>query len=481
VVAPVENPSVAVLPFDNLSGNPSDQYLSDGMTEEIIGQLARVPGLKVISRRSTEALKGTRLTLRQIADTLGVRHILGGSIQHAGSRIRISVDLIDARTDAHVWASRYDRDLTDVFAVQEEIARQVADSLVRTVGAGTALGHVSRPSKPGAYESYLAGRALFYRRTQEALVGALERFQEAIARDSSYAPAYAGLSSVYQLWVFYAYPGIDFFDAEGRAIAMADRAIALDPDLAEAYAARGRALSRAGAPAEEVAADFARALQLRPNLADAHQWYALFLAREGRHDEAFTESERVLSLDPLAPGVRTAVSNVALGGRRYQEAAAEADRALALEPGLIKAREQRAMGDLLSNNAARCVSQSLGPYVSVQAMCLYTLGKTQEAARIADSLRDMFVAKTVTDSTFTPVTAARGLAEYHAWTGNTRESLAWLERAFAISPEAEDFNVLASGLYDKVRDDARFKAGLKQIQEQVYRRVQAARLAAARQ
>src|SRR5439155_23882162 len=118
--------SVAVLPFENLTGNPSDQYLSDGMTEEVIGQLAQVRGLKVISRTSTEALKGTHLTLRQIADTLDVRHILEGSVRHEGNRIRVAVDLIDATTDAHVWTSSYDRDLTGVFAVQEEVARHVA-------------------------------------------------------------------------------------------------------------------------------------------------------------------------------------------------------------------------------------------------------------------------------------------------------------------------------------------------------------------
>src|SRR5712692_3060146 len=186
------------------------------MTEEVIGQLARVPSLKVISRTSTEALKGTHLTLRQIADTLGVRHILEGSVRHAGNLIRVAVDLIDATTDAHVWVSSYDRDLTDVFAVQEEIARQVADSLVSTVGVRPTIGRVARTEHPGAYEAYLSGRSLVYRRTREGLRGALEQFQEAIAQDSAYAPAYAGLAFVYQLWVFYGYPGIDFYQAEGR-------------------------------------------------------------------------------------------------------------------------------------------------------------------------------------------------------------------------------------------------------------------------
>src|SRR5713226_275474 len=215
--------SVAVLPFDILTAIPRDRYLSDGMTDEVIAQLAQVRGLKVISRTSTEALKGTHLTLRQIADTLGVRHIPEGSVRHAGTHIRVAVDLIDATTDAHVWASSYDRDLTDVFAVQEEVARHVADSLVSTIGVRPTLGRVARTEHPGAYEAYQAGRYLLHRRTPESLRGAREQFQQAIAQDSAYAPAYAGLASVYGLWVGYAYPGMDFYEAEGRAVAMADR------------------------------------------------------------------------------------------------------------------------------------------------------------------------------------------------------------------------------------------------------------------
>jgi TolB-like protein/tetratricopeptide (TPR) repeat protein len=468
--------SVAVLPFDNLTGNPSDRYLSDGMTEEVIGQLAQVRGLKVISRTSTEALKGVHLTLRQIADTLGVRHILEGSVRHAGNRIRVAVDLIDATTDAHVWASSYDRDLTDVFAVQEEIARHVADSLVSTVGVRPTVGRVSRTEHPGAYEAYLAGRYLLYRRTREGLRGALAQFQQAIAQDSTYAPAYAGLATVYQLWVFYAYPGINFYEAEGRAVAMADRAIALDSDLAEAYAARGWAMTRAWAPAQVISPDFQRALELRPNSPDVHQWYAGFLAREGRNDEAIAEVERAVALDPLAPGVRVAVSIIALTSRRYDVAEQEGAQAVALEPSLKHPRALQALGDLLSGNPDRCASLSLGPYVGVRAMCLHSLGRFGEAARIADSLRVTFAAGTVGNSAFSPVLAARGVAEYQAWTGHAAESLAWLERAYAISPEGEDYRMIASGIYDKVRNDPRFKAGLQRVRTQVYDRVQRARL-----
>jgi serine/threonine-protein kinase len=470
--------SVAVLPFDNLTGNPSDEYLSDGMTEEVIGQLAQVRGLKVISRTSTEALKGAHLTLRQIADTLGVRHILEGSVRHAGNRIRVAVDLIDATTDAHVWASSYDRDLTDVFAVQEEIARNVADSLVSTVGVRPTVGHVSRTEHPEAYAAYLGGRYLMYRRTREGLRGALEQFQRAIAEDSTYAPAYAGLASAYSLWVFYNYRGIDLYEAFGRAAAMADRAITLDPDLAEAYAARALTMTRAWAPAEGIAGDFNRALELRPNSADVHQWYAVFLSLQGRHEESLAEAERAVALDPLAPGIHIGFSSEALAARRYDVATQEAARSIALEPGLMLAHARRALADLLSGNTAGCATLGLGPYVGVRALCLYSSGRAQEAAQVADSVGSAFTAGTVGDSTFSPVLAAQGLAEYYAWTGNAAESLAWLERAYALSPEGEDSRVIASGIYDKVRSDPRFKAGVEAAHTQIYDRVRRARVAA---
>jgi TolB-like protein/tetratricopeptide (TPR) repeat protein len=468
--------SVAVLPFENLTGNPSDQYLSDGMTEEVIGQLAQVHGLKVISRTSTEALKGTRLSMRQIADTLGVRHILEGSVRHEGHQIRVTVDLIDATTDAHVWASSYNRDLTGVFAVQEEIARHVADSLVSTVGVRPIIGRVSRTESPGAYEAYLSGRSQLYRRTRDGLRGAREQFQRAIAEDSAYAPAYAGLASVYFQWVAYSYTGVDGYEAYGRALAMADRAIALDPDVAEAYAARGYIMTRIWAPAETIAADFQRALERSPNSADVHQWYALLLSRQGRYDEALAEVERATALDPLAPGVRMTFPIVALAAGRYNVVAQEAARTLALEPGLINARAYQARSDLLTGNLDRCATLSLGPYVAVRAMCLHSLGRLREAALIADSLGAAFTAGTAGDSIFSPVLAARGLAEYYGWTGNAEQSLAWLKRAYALSPY-DDF-VIASGIYDKVRNDPRFKAGLQQIRTQVYERVQRARRSA---
>ena len=281
------------------------------MTEEVIGQLAQVQGLKVISRTSSEASRAPVSPCGRSPTRSACGMSSRAPYVMRAVDIRVAVDLIDATTDAHVWASSYDRDLTDVFEVQEEIARHVADSLVSTVGMRPTIGRVARTEQPAAYAAYLAGRYLLYRRTRDALRGAMEQFQHAIALDSTYAPAYAGLASVYMLWVFYAYPGIDFYESEARAIAMADRAIALDSTLGEAYAARGQALARAWAPAEQIESDFQRALELRPNSPDVHQWYAPFLSREARY-EAAREAEQAVALDPLAPGVRVAVSNFAL-------------------------------------------------------------------------------------------------------------------------------------------------------------------------
>src|SRR5207247_959619 len=174
------------------------------------------------------------------------------------------------------------------------------------------------------------------------------------------------------------------------------------------------AMTRAWGPVGEIAPDFDRALELRPNSADVHQWHARFLTRQDRHDEALAEVERAVALDPLAPGVRVAFALDALAARHYDVAAREAARAVALEPSLTLPRALQALGDLLSGKRERCATLSLGPNVGVRAMCLHSLGRVREAAQIADSLRAAFTAGTVGD--YSPVLAARGLAEYYAWT-----------------------------------------------------------------
>jgi len=206
--------------------------------------------------------------------------------------------------------------------------------------------------------------------------------------------------------------------------------------------------------------------------ANAPQWYGNFLSREGRFDEALAQAAQAVALDPLAPGVRLAHSAAALAAHRYDIAAHEAERAATLMPGLMLAHWQQALGYLLSGDAARCAAVRLGPYVALHAVCLHALGQQAAAARIVDSLRTVFLFGTAGDSTFSPVLAARGLASYFAWTGNARESLAWLERAYALSPMGGEPRELASGMYDKVRDDPGFKAGIERLHADVFQRVE---------
>jgi tetratricopeptide (TPR) repeat protein len=418
------------------------------------------------------ALKGGGLTTRQIADTLGVRHLLEGAVRRAGDRVRVSVDLIDARTDAHVWANSYERDLTDVFRVQEDIARQVVEALVASVGGLPAVRPTSHTNDPEAYAAYLRGKYLLHRRTAEGLRGAIREFEHAITIDSAYAAPYAGLASAYGLTATYDYTGIDLYVAYGRALAVADRAIALDSNLAEAYAARGYVETRAWAPTEPIGRDFKRALARRPNSADVHGWYAHYLSRIGQHAEALIEAERAIELDPLAPGRRVGIAIDALGARRYDLAAREAEAALTLEPSLTTPRYHLALAQLLRGQPQQCLEGSVGPFAGVRALCLQSLGRTRDASTIIDSLRSLAEHGRQPDSGHSAVIPMRSLATYYAWVGDVPQTLVWLQRAYALSPEGEDFRVIDSGVYDRVRTDPRFQAGLEQLRREMYEHLQ---------
>jgi tetratricopeptide (TPR) repeat protein len=274
---------------------------------------------------------------------------------------------------------------------------------------------------------------------------------------------------------FYGYPGVDFYAAYGRALWLAERAIALDPGLAEGYAARGIVLTLSWGPAEGIAVDFTRAMALRPNSPSVHLWYPTFLSREGRHDEALAEARRASDLDPLAPGPKIGLAYSGFAARRLDVAIQGAARAAALEPSLMRPRAFQALGDLLSGTPERCLAQELGPYAGVRAMCLHSAGKAGEAVRLTDSLGAAFSGMATGDSSYSPVLIARSLAQYYAWIGEAEQSLAWLERAYALSPVGEDFSMIASAIYDRVRADPRFQAGLQRLKVQIYDRVQSAR------
>ena len=292
--------SIAVLPFINFSSEADDESFNDGLTEEIISALASVPELRVISRTSAMHYKGAQQALPEIARELGVAHILEGSVRKSGGRVRISAQLIDARADEHLWAENYESDLGDVFRVQEQIARQVVRALEVELGDRDGATLVRQGTKdPEAYQLYRRARYLWNTRTKEGHQRAIEYYRQAIARDSSYADAYAGLADTYLTAWQLNLSDLSEREAYARARSAAARALALDERSADAHVAVAASLQAQG-DWLGTEREHRRAIALNPSHATAHTWLSLLLAGMGRQREAVEASRRAYELDPFA-------------------------------------------------------------------------------------------------------------------------------------------------------------------------------------
>jgi TolB-like protein len=285
--SPASGPSVAVLPFTNLSPEPGNEYFSDGMTEELITALGKVAGLRVVARTSAFAFKGRNADVREIGHALNVGTVLEGSVRRAGHRLRVTAQLINVADGYHLWADEYDRELRDVFQVQDELARAIVGALRVPLQLmalpDSALVRVAT-ADPGAHDLYLQGRVFWNQRTPSALQTAARYFERAIARDSTYAEAYAGLAEAYVLLPEYAdAPPRETF-AKVKAAAL--RALTLDSTLGQAHAALGYAYMRYDWDWRGAEREFRRAVALTPSYPTAHQWYALYLITVGRSEEA---------------------------------------------------------------------------------------------------------------------------------------------------------------------------------------------------
>ena len=329
---PVERqPSIAVLPFANMSGDKDNEYFSDGLADEIINALTRISGLKVIARTSAFAFKGRQEDIRRIADALGVAHVLEGSVRRAGTRVRITAQLISAADGTHLWSERYDRELTDIFAVQDEISQAIGDAL--QVKLGTARRPAGRPAvKPDAYQAYLEGRYYTFQMTASSLAHARECFEQAIRLDASFALPHVELAmrGYFQTLFQSARPR----DVIPDALRSVGHALELDPTAAEAYVLRGTIRAFYDFDWQAAGQDFARALELNPALAAAHQrrsnWFLLPL---GRIDEALAEAKRGLELDPMNVITRIGEWFVLGTAGRIDEEIACARSLLSLFPG----------------------------------------------------------------------------------------------------------------------------------------------------
>jgi TolB-like protein len=462
--------SVVVLPLDNIGGREEVAYLSEGITEQITAQLAKVPELKVISRTSAETVMGYNLTIPEIADRLGVEHVVEGSVQLFEDQIRVTAQLIHAETDEHLWADSYDGQLQDLFALQEDIAIQVASALTSAVGGVREISSASRTEDPVAHEAYLIGKSQLHRRSEANMLAAIESFERSMAQDPNYAPAYAGLAMAYGLFIAWGHPELNGYELHSRGVRMANRAIELDNDSAEGYLARGYLETQAFGRYEPTASDFERALELSPNSADAHGWYAHLLVREGHDDEALAQNEMAIEIDPLAPGRRMGAALAAIGSRRNNAAATAAQRGLALGPTLELGRYLEALAHLLARKLDDCLNVLGDRYPGVGAMCQYSQGDEAAALQVIDSLKNT-VSSTSVPQSHSEMLSYRELAMFYAWVGNVDETLEWLERAFAWSPYAVQFEIMRSGVFDRVNEDPGFQSGLERIQAQARQRL----------
>jgi TolB-like protein/Tfp pilus assembly protein PilF len=327
---PPTTKSIAVLPFTNMSADPDNEYFSDGITDDIILHLSKIADLDVISRTSVMRYKDTDLSLREIGEQLGVATILEGGVQRAGARVRINAQLIDAGSDEHIWAEQYDRELTDIFAIQSDVAQQIAAALEATLTAAERERIERAPTTDQeAYDLYLRGRH-FWSQRGEGLQRGLHYFQRALEKDPDYARAHAGVADCYNLLGFYAYlPPHEAFPA---ARAAAIEALEIDETLDEAHTSLGFVKLYYDWDARGAAAEYRRALQLNPNSPQAHHWYSSALMVLGRVDDSIEHARRAVELDPLSVYESVALGWQLISARRYAEARERLRRAIELDP-----------------------------------------------------------------------------------------------------------------------------------------------------
>jgi TolB-like protein/Flp pilus assembly protein TadD len=330
--------SLAVLPLRNLSGSPEHDYFSDGLTEELIGQLARIDPdrLGIIAHASAMKYKQSSKGISQIARELGVTYLLEGSVRRDGDRVRISAALIRASDQTSLWNEAYDRDLRDVLKLQAEVAEAVAKEIALKVSSGERARLArSGPVDPEAFSAYLRGRYLWNRRSPEALEKAIHCFQESIAHAPSYAPAHAGIADCYALLTSTHLGMVAPNDGMPRAIAAAEKALQLDPELAEAHASLGNARLWYEFDWPGAERCFKRALELNPSYASALQWHSSYLQTVDRVDESLAELGRALEVDPFSLVIRSAVAATLYLERRYPDVIEESRRIVELDPTFV--------------------------------------------------------------------------------------------------------------------------------------------------
>lgn len=453
--APSATRSIAVLPFVNASPDPDNEYLSDGITDELIDALANVEGLRVSSRTSVFALKGKPLDVRAIGALLGVSEVLEGTVRRSAQDLRITVQLTSADDGSLIWSHRYDRHLDDVFAIQDEIARTIVNTLRSTSFRESTEQALSRGTdNVHAYSLYLRGRYAWNKRTQDGVVEAIRYFEQAIASDPDYALAYTGLADAYALHIDYR--NVAVHDGFRRAKEYARKALALDDSLAEAHASLAWSLFIYDWAWDEAAREFRRAIELDPLYATAHQWYSFLLASQGRFEEALVEAHTAQELDPASISIRRSLGYVYFYARRFEQAKYHLNRAIAMNPDAEESYRVLGLimiyaGDLAE--AERLVREALqlpgaATYTRVTlAMALAKAGKPEYAKETLVALEQKMAEDYVS-----PVE----LSSLYIALGDQEKAIDWAERAYEERRGWVAY-VNVHPVMDLVRDNPRFK------------------------
>lgn len=347
---------LVVLPFENLSGDPQQEFFSDGLTEEMIAQLGQLnpQALGVIARTSAMRYKTAPKDVAQIGRELNVEYLLEGSVRREGDRIRVTAQLIQVSDRTHLWAQTYEREAASLLAIQRDVADQVIAALKLQLlpGQRAAWTHQLRDD-PAAHEAYLQGRHLWNQRNPDSVQKAVLYFEEAIRRDPSYARAYVGLSDCYNLLASYSVLPANVANAKAKAAAT--RALELDPALAEAYASLGFSKLEYDWDWAGAQSAFEKAIQLDPNYATARQWYSLYLNALGRSEEAVAEAREALRLDPLSPIVALALGSRLYHARRFDEAIEQFRKTLELDPNFVLAHHNLGRAHLLKGEYPQAI------------------------------------------------------------------------------------------------------------------------------
>ena len=447
--------SIAVLPFVNMSDDRGNEYFSDGLTEELLNLLARIPELKVIARTSSFAYKGKEAKISDIARELQVANVLEGSVRKSGDRVRITAQLIRTSDSTHLWSQSYDRTVQDIFAVQDEIAGEVVASLkVKLLGADHKPVQAGGTNDARAYEAYLRGRYEWNKgESQEILRGALAAFDEALALDPSFAQAHASRSSVLQALTRNAY--IPYAEGFAQARAAAERAVELAPDASDAYVALGRLAISADRDWQESEAALRKALELNPSNAAAYIVLAQLLTGLGRSNEALAEAHQAVSVDPLALAGTQTLAFTNYDARHYEEARTLARQVATLDHTRPRLHYLLGLIDLATGDPQAAAAACEKELVEWQrqtclAIAYGRLGRDREAAAQLEELKK------------SGDTAAYQFAQISAQRGELDDAIRWLN----VGRRVRDPGIFRAGvdqLLDPLRGDPRFRTYLREL------------------